>query len=125
MFVKDFRDLEIYQLSLEIGKKIYLITRTFPAEEKFGMSDQLRRAVASIGANIAEAFGRFHYRDKLVFLYNARGSIYETIHFVELGFAVGYIDQAKKDELLNELDKLSVKLNNFIRSIGKRGADNK
>ncbi len=75
--MKDFRDLEIYQMSLDIAKKIYVVTRSFPRDEIYGMRDQIRRAVASIGANIAEGFGRFHYKDKLIFFYNAQGSVYE------------------------------------------------
>lgn len=76
--VKDYTDLEIYQKSINLAREVYLLTRDFPKDEIYGMRDQVRRAVASIGANIAEAFGRYHYKDKLVFLYNARGSLYET-----------------------------------------------
>lgn len=117
--VKDYTDLQVYQLSLLLAREVYLLTKNFPRDEMYGMRDQIRRAVASIGANIAEAFGRYHYKDKLVFLYNARGSLYETQHFLELAFVVGYIREDDKLRLLKECRNLSIKLNNFINVIGK------
>ena len=65
--VKDFEDLEIYQLALSLAKKIYLLTANFPKSELYGLVDQTRRAISSVGANMAEGFGRFHYKDKIVF----------------------------------------------------------
>ncbi len=118
MIVRSYRDLEIYKEALTLAKDVYSATKNFPKDETFGMRDQVRRAVASIGANIAEGFGRFHYKDKLVFFYNSRGSLYETMHFVELACEVGYISQVQKDNLLSRLEKLAVRLNNFIRTIG-------
>ena len=120
MIAKSYQDLEIYQRSLEVARKIYFLTKDFPRDEIYGMRDQIRRAAASIGANIAEGFGRFHFKDKLVFFYNSRGSLYETRHFIELSCAVGYIKEADKKSLFSELDVLSVKLNNFINVVGKQ-----
>lgn len=119
MIARNYRDLEIYQESLLIAKEVYSITKGFPKDEIYGMRDQIRRAVASVGANIAEGFGRFHFRDKLVFFYNARGSLYETMHYIELASQVGYISSLGRDKLIVRLEKLSVRLNNFIRAIGK------
>lgn len=87
-------------------------------DETYGLTDQLKRASASIGANIAEGFGRYHYKDKLLFFYNSRGSIYETMHFIELSYRIGYIDEREKTSPIEELNKLSVRINNFINSIG-------
>lgn len=117
--VKDFTDPEIYRMSVEIAKSVYSLSKDFPKDETYGMRDQIRRAVASIGANIAEGFGRFHYKDKLVFMYNSRGSIYETIHFLELAFQVGYISIEVRNKNIHDLRVLAVKLSNFISSIGK------
>lgn len=98
MIVKSYKDLEIYKESLDLAKEIYILTKTFPRDETYGMRDQVRRAVASIGANIAEGFGRFH--------------------FIELSTKVDYISSADNDKLNLRLEKLSVRLNNFINSIG-------
>lgn len=110
MKAKSYRDLEIYQDALLIARNVYSVTKNFPKDELYGMRDQVRRAVASIGANIAEGFGRFHYKDKLIFFYNARGSLYETMHFIELACEVGYIGKPEKDALIARLEKLSVRM---------------
>lgn len=117
--VRSYEDLEIYQISVDLSVDVYRLVKSFPREEMYGLSDQLRRTVTSIGANIAEGFGRFHYKDKLVFFYNARGSLYEVRHFVEVGFRIGYIGEDDKVLLFKKLTDLSVKLNNFITSIGR------
>lgn len=105
-------------MALELAVEIYQLTKSFPKEERCGLIDQLRRAVASIGANIAESFGRYHYKDKMVFYYNARGSLYEVSHFLELAFRIGYLKEETKISLENKIKNLSVKLNNFINVVG-------
>lgn len=120
--VNRYEDLEIYQISVEITVEIYKLTKKFPREETYGITDQLKRAVTSIGANIAEGFGRYHFKDKLLFFYNARGSLYEVKHFLEISSRMDYISNDEKDNLFHKLNNLSVKLNNFITSIGKQNA---
>lgn len=117
--VRSYEDLEIYQLSVDLAVEVYKLVGDFPKEEKYGMIDQLKRAATSIGANIAEGFGRYHFKDKLLFFYNAPGSVYEVKHFLEIANRVGYIDEDYKIEIFIRLNNLSVKLNNFISSIGK------
>ncbi len=58
VYVKSFRDLEVYKLAREVSKEIYLITKAFPSEEKFSLTDQIRRSSRSVGAQIAEAWGK-------------------------------------------------------------------
>lgn len=122
--VRSYEDLEIYKMALALAKDIYSKTRDFPKAEVFGMTDQIRRSVASVGANIAEGFGRYHYKDKLLFMYNARGSLYETRHFIALAKEVGYLNEQFKLEVNNRIDTLSIKLNNFIGSIKKQTMNN-
>jgi len=121
--VRSYEDLDIYQISVELSVELYRLVKKFPKEETYGISDQLRRAVTSIGANIAEGFGRYHYKDKLLFFYNARGSVYEVRHFLEIAYRIGYIMEDDKKSLFIKLNNLSVKLNNFISSIGKTRND--
>jgi four helix bundle protein len=122
--IKSYEDLEIYQLSLELAVDIYKLTETLPKEEIYGLRDQIRRAASSVGANIAEGWGRFHYKDRLIFLYNSRGSLYEVKHFTELSLRLGYIKKENKDKIFTDIEKLSIKLNNFIFSI-KENINNK
>ena len=118
--VRRYEDLEIYKISVEIAVEVYKLTKKFPKEETYGVVDQLKRAVTSIGANIAEGFGRYHYRDKLVFFYNSRGSLFEVKHFLEISCRLDYITKGEKEDLFVKLNNLSVKLNNFISSIGRQ-----
>ncbi len=118
--VSRYEDLEIYKISVEVAIDVYKLTKKFPREETYGITDQLKRAVTSIGANIAEGFGRFYFKDKLVFFYHSRGSLFEVKHFLEVSFRMGYITEIEKNELFAKLNNLTVKLNNFINSIGKQ-----
>ncbi|MEK7154862.1 MAG: four helix bundle protein [Patescibacteria group bacterium] len=121
--VNRYEDLEIYQISVEIAVEVYRLTKKFPKEETYGIVDQLKRAVTSVGANMAEGFGRYYYKDKLVFFYHSRGSLFEVKHFLEISFKMGYITEEEKNNLFTKLNNLSVKLNNFIHTIGKQDAN--
>jgi four helix bundle protein len=82
--IRQFTDLEAWKTNHEVVLIIYKITKSFPADEKFGIIDQLRRAASSVTANIAEGFGRFHFQDKIRFYYQARGSNSEVLNFLIL-----------------------------------------
>lgn len=118
--VTRYEDLEIYKISVEITIEVYRLTKNFPKEETYGIVDQLKRAVTSIGANIAEGFGRYFFKDKLVFFYHSRGSLFEVKHFLEISYRMGFITEQEKTDLFVKCNNLSVKLNNFISSIGKQ-----
>ena len=75
---KSFEEMPVWQKAHKLAVEIFHVSEHFPRKEDYGLTSQLRRAALSISANIAEAFGRFHYRDKLNFYYNSRGSAHET-----------------------------------------------
>ncbi len=77
--MRGFEDLECYQLAMNVFREGYKVASLLPAEEKYNLADQLRRAATSIILNIAEGYGRFHYLDSLRFYYIARGSIMEVL----------------------------------------------
>jgi len=77
--MKGFTDLEAWKKSRILRNDISELTKNFPAEEKYRLVDQIIRSSRSIGNNIAEGHGRFHYADSSKFLINARGSAAETI----------------------------------------------
>lgn len=120
MAVKSFEDLEVWQLSKKLATDIYKLTTKFPKEEKFGLTSQLRSAAVSIPANIAESFGRYHYKDSLKFLYNARGSLFEVQSHLLIADELGSIDKKGLGALSKEIKNLGVKLNNFINSKKKQ-----
>jgi four helix bundle protein len=112
------KDLEVYQLARELSKKAWVIFERMSWQDKKIIGDQFISSIDSIGANIAESYGRFHYLDRVRFLYNSRGSMLEAInHWLELLLERGKINQSDFDIMKSIADKLSVKLNNYINSI--------
>ncbi len=111
------KDLEVYQLARELSKKAWVIFERMSWQEKKIIGDQLS-SIDSIGANIAESYGRFHYLDRVRFLYNSRGSMLESInHWLDLLLERNKVSQTEYDEIKVVADKLSIKLNNYITSI--------
>ncbi len=86
-----YKDLDIYQASRKLNWVIYQLTGTFPITERYALADQMRRAAISITSNIAEGYGQGSLRNRLRFLYMARGSLYEVeaqlLVATDLGFA--------------------------------------
>ena len=95
--MKDYRELVVWQKSIQLVKEVYLLTNLLPKEELFGLSSQLRRAAVSVPSNIAEGYGRNSRQDYLRFLNIARGSTYEVETQIEICIVLGYLsaDQAK------------------------------
>src|SRR5580698_8336474 len=91
--VQSFRDLEVWQRSMELTVVTYRLTQKFPREEIFGISSQLRRAAVSIPSNIAEGQGRLNTREFRQYLGIARGSNCELQTQLEIARALGYGDQ--------------------------------
>lgn len=120
--IRDYKDLEIWQLAVQIIVKIYRLFATFPKEEKYGIVAQGKDSANSIAANIAEGWGRFHFKDRIKFLYNSRGSLFETDNHLVVSEKIGFINknnQVLYDEIITDLKNLSVKINNSISAISR------
>ena len=89
--MKDYRDLAVWQQAMEFCESVYVLLRKFPAEEKYALCDQLRRAVVSIPSNIAEGNGRGSKTEYARFLAIARGSLFEVRTQLELSERLGYV----------------------------------
>ncbi len=114
-----FENLEIWQQAIELAVKIYKLTKIFPRTEQFALTDQIKRSATSISANIAEASGRYHFKDRKNFLYNARGSLLETHSLLLLSSRLYSLNPNAVSKLIQDIKILSIKLNNFINSINK------
>jgi four helix bundle protein len=116
---RGFEDLECYQLALQVLREVYRVVGRLPAEEKYNLADQMRRAAVSAVLNIAEGYGRYHYLDSLRFYYTARGSLNEVLSgFVacdELGYTSGELSDQR--ELCHSALR---SLNGYIRYVRKR-----
>lgn len=117
--IKDFYDLDTWKESHKLVIQIYRLVKKFPAEEKFGIVDQLRRAVSSITANLAEGFGRFSYKDRNHFNYQARGSIKEVQNFLLISRDMGYITKDNFKNLWLQIKRTEMLINGLIRSTSK------
>lgn len=114
------QDLEVYKLARELSRIGWEIYQVLDWKLKKIMGDQFIEATDSVGANIAEGYGRFYYLDKIKFYYNARASLIESNdHWIELLNERGIIKQTHYKELKDTVQKLSVKLNNFISTTYK------
>jgi four helix bundle protein len=114
----DFTDLIIYQLAVDLADWIYELTAKFPEGERYNLTSQLRRSSTSVYSNIAEGFGRYHYKENKQFCRIARGSLYETKAQMLFSHKRGYISQQILDEYLKRHTTLAIKLNNYINATG-------
>ncbi len=112
----DLKDLKIYNLAREISDEAWIIYKSLDWQDKKITGDQFISAIDSVGANIAEGFGRFHYLDKNKFNYNARGSLFESLHWLEILKNRLKITENQFSSLDSKLKSLAVKLNNYIQS---------
>jgi four helix bundle protein len=92
--IKSFKDLKAWQLSMDIGVGIYELTKSFPKDEQFGLTNQIRRASVSISSNIAEGFGRNNQKEKDQFYGIAYGSLLEVESQLILAVKLGYITKS-------------------------------
>jgi len=113
-------DLEIYKLAREISKDAWDIYNKLDWNTKKTIGNQFICAIDSVGANIAEGFGRFHFLDKNKFNYNARASLLESTHWSELLEERNKTDKEHAILLKEKLEKLHFKLNNYINTTKKQ-----
>ena len=116
----EFRDLEIWQRCRDLRKKIWLICKGFPADEKYRLSDQMIRASRSSTACIAEGYGRFHYQENIQFCRQSRGSLYELIDHIEVAEECEYLNNTESETLIEEIKTAIRMLNGYIRYLQGR-----
>ena len=113
-------NLEVYKLARELSKIAWEIYQDLNWQDRKTMGDQFLEATDSVGANIAEGYGRHHYLDQIKFYYNSRGSLNECCHhWLEILKERGKMKVEKYEQFQTVAEKLSLKLNNFITSTYK------
>jgi four helix bundle protein len=110
MYVYSFERLEIWDDIRNLVKKIYKITGKFPDKERFGLSNQIQRAVISVSSNIAEGSSRTSYKDQAHYTQMAYGSLLEVISQLTAAYDLNYIDQEKYISVREEIDQLSPRI---------------
>ena len=111
----NFRDLIVYQKARNVAEEIFIISKQFPKEEIYSLTDQVRRSSRSIGAQIAEAWGKRRYEKHFVSkLTDADAEQYETQHWIETAVDSGYISDDISNKLCDKLSKIGRMLNSMI-----------
>ena len=111
----DNRKLKVTECADHLSQMIWEKVITWKYFEKDTVGKQLVRASDSISANLSEAQGRFSYADRKRFFYYARGSLFETIDWVQKSIKRGLLEESLREELLKELAKLSLQLNTLLK----------
>jgi four helix bundle protein len=117
MKAKTFEDLLVWQKAHKLVLEIYKLTRTFPQDELFGLTSQIRRAAVSVPANIAEGFKRKGKADKLRFFNISQASLEEVRYYLILAQDLGYSDTAS---LKTNVDEISRMLDAYMKSIRRK-----
>jgi four helix bundle protein len=115
MVIQNFKDLDAWQESHKLVLEVYECTKSFPKEEIFGLTNQLRRAVVSITSNIAEGFSRQSYKEKIQFYSMALGSLTEAQNQILISKDICYID----DKRYQFLEDMAIKSHKIINGLIK------
>ena len=118
--VASFFDLRAWQEGHKLVLAVYKVTRSWPNDERYGLTSQTRRAASSITANIAEGFARYHFKDKVRFYYQARGSAAEVQNHLVLAKDLEYITDSQCNDFIAQTIAVSQLINGLVRSIEKQ-----
>jgi four helix bundle protein len=110
-----FEKLEVWQDTRELTKTIYKITKHFPEEERFGLTNQMRRAAVSVSSNIVEGSYRSSGKDKSNFMTIAYSSLMELLNQTFIAYDLSYIDENQFAEIRSQIEKISNKLNSLSK----------
>lgn len=121
MSVRSYRDLEVWRQSMELAETVWRLSAQFPAQERFGMTSQLRRAATSVPANIAEGAQRNKTGEFLQFLGIASGSLAETETFLLLAERLELLPAGRNQVALEQADAVGRMLTGLKRSLRARG----
>jgi four helix bundle protein len=116
---KIYRDLIVWQRAMQLVTKIYLASKTWPREETYGLTAQIRRCAVSVPSNIAEGFARRSHGDYLRFLNIAMGSLFEFQTQLEVAKNLGFIDELTFNELFQISRAIEAMLAKLIRRIAE------
>ena len=117
--IESFEQLIVWQESQELAVDIYILTKKFPPDELFAITNQLRRSASSISANIAEGFGRKTHKDKLHFYTMAYGSLLEAKNFLYLSNKLSYLTTLELDKILQRCATCQKLINGSKRSLSQ------
>lgn len=116
MLILKFTDLEVWKEAHKLTLLVYKLTKKFPKAETFGLTSQIRRAVISVESNIAEGFSRYHFKDRLNFYYQSRGSASEVQTQLIIAKDLKYLTTEEFNNTFNISKKVLIILGGLIKS---------
>ncbi len=120
MKVYDYRELDVYKKAFELQQTIFELSKEFPKEEKYSLTDQIRRSSRSIGANLAEAWKKRQYPAHFISkLTDSDGEQAETIHWIQTSLACGYLSEDVHNKLVTQCEQIGRMLGTMIRDAEK------
>lgn len=111
---KSFEDIKAWQLGRVFKNKIYNLSKKFPKDELYCLTQQIRRAAVSITANIAEGYGRYSFQENIQFCRTARGSLLEVLDHLYTALDQNYITQEEFDSLYKEGREVERAINGYV-----------
>lgn len=115
--MRNFEDLEVWQLAHTLTVELYRLTRSFPRDEIFGLTSQIRRASGSIGANLAEGCGRWGDAELARYVQIAMGSASELHNHLRLAKDLGYVQEAEFQITLSALTSIRKMLTSLLQTL--------
>lgn len=112
-----YEDLEVWRTSIDLVRDIYQLSKSWPKDEMYGLTSQVRRAAVSVASNIAEGKGRTSDRELAHFLCNARGSLFEVETQVRIAEALSYVTPEEWERTRQMTKRVGQMLNGLIRSV--------
>ena len=113
--VTNFRDLEVYKLCRQLAKEIFELSKKFPKEETYSLTDQMRRASRSVGGQVAEAWGKRRYEKHFISkLTDGNGEQLETQHWIDTACECNYLSKSVAEDLLNRYCSVGSMLESMI-----------
>ena len=118
----DVEELDVYKRAMRLAEVIWTEAEDWPSFAKYSIGTQITQSADSIGANISEGHGRYHFGENRQFCYYARGSLQETRTWLQKARSRRLISKEQFAELSDELVEIRKMLNSYINSIGRQGA---
>ena len=112
-----FEDLKVWQLAHKLSLAVAKLVKDFPKDEKYDLSDQMRRSARSIPSDISEGFGRYHYNDKLTFYERGRSSLGELRNHFKEALGNGYVVRTTYDKFTKNMSEVGFLLSRMMKNI--------
>jgi four helix bundle protein len=119
MPLQTYKGLKVWQKAIDLVEPVYVLTKNFPNDEKFGLVSQMRRAAVSVPANIAEGYGRTHRGDYLRHLSFSRGSLLELETHLVIAGRLGFVGSENEIDLAQRVQEVDRMLYGLIESLSE------